>query len=568
MLYRPNWGISGLALTISLLAIPTLPACANTEKTTPGALVKYLNPVQKRGYRNESQDRVIKKKAFRVDKLSYAQAVTNKELGFFVSLPLDKLADTAFQEKLLANDEFNGLSVLVPWQLLEPKEDEYNWRPIDQLLSLCEQHHKSLILRVATCGTDTDNTLADSDTPKWVFDAGVKYATYVANGKPYKMPIFWDQTYLASWGEFIARLAEKYDNNPNLHSVGITGGGFAGGTSLLPTYPPDTALESAGDTHASWTDILKNKYGMTPRQLTEHWKYVADIFPKRFKTTRLNFGINAPLPGRAAEDLLDQIADYLVLRYGERIYLTRDNVKNDKHGFDDYRLLVKFRNDTLTGLKLTEAVQPAHLEKISRCGLNDGISFAELPAGLALSDNKAVHESLANLLKHIGYQVVVQKTVLPNQVVSGQELPVSFSFINAGAACPMRPSRQLDKDVPSSYKVQLELRNNDGQSVAQLLHTPDTPTNKWLPGQQISWTKGLKMPEAGRIAPGEYTVWLSLIDPDSKRPIQLLNAITAPASPTPAIAIEVGKLNVVVKSVNQTDSSQQRPQSAAVSASE
>lgn len=82
----------------------------------------------------------------------------------------------------------------------------------------------------------------------------------------------------------------------------------------------------------------------------EHWKYVADIFPKAFPHTRLNFDIDPPTPNRAGQDSLDEISDYLIYRYGQRIYLTRQGIGDAKHGFDQYRVLLKFHGDTLTGI--------------------------------------------------------------------------------------------------------------------------------------------------------------------------------------------------------------------------
>ncbi|MGH9548834.1 MAG: beta-galactosidase, partial [Terriglobales bacterium] len=335
-------------------------------------------------------------------------------------------------KELLADPRINGLSVLLPWRQLEPEETHYQWQSIDKLLDLCQSANKSLILRISTCGTDnTDNS---GDTPKWVYDAGAKFVTFKSGGNERRMPVYWDSTYLAKWSNFINAMGEKYDKNPSVHSIGITGGGVGGGTAIIP---------EAGDKeqYDALDEKLKKEFGMNGHQLVEHWKYVADLFPRAFKTARLNFDIDPPTPNRAGENLLDEISDYLVYRYGERVYLTRENVSSAKHGFDQYRVLLKFRPDTLTGYQLSSSFPSEDLSKLVKNSLDDGVSFAEVPANLISSKDQAVAAALDQLRAHLGYQLISQKVTLPNDIKSGDPLKAGFSFVNLGAATPMRPSR-------------------------------------------------------------------------------------------------------------------------------
>src|SRR5207244_11723888 len=102
------------------------------------------------------------------------------------------------------------------------------------LLDLAAKHDKPVILRVSTSGSDLGS---ESDTPKWVFDSGVKSLSYsTPDGKSHLMPIFWDTTYLAQWSNFIKELGKRYDKNTHIHSIGITGGGLAGGTPVVPVF--------------------------------------------------------------------------------------------------------------------------------------------------------------------------------------------------------------------------------------------------------------------------------------------------------------------------------------------
>ena len=126
-----------------------------------------------------------------------------------------------------------------------------------------------------------------------------------------------------------------------------------GGTRAVPEFTGNKDAYEALETE------LKEKHGMNPIQLAAHWKYIADIFPKAFPTQHLNLDIDPPTPNRKGQDCLDDFSDYLIYRYGERVYITRQNVKNDKRGFDDYRVLLKFKNDTLAGNQYTSDLASA-----------------------------------------------------------------------------------------------------------------------------------------------------------------------------------------------------------------
>lgn len=540
-----------LALSLTLLSVWSAAPVASLQPVSAknGAVefAKYFNPLQKKTYLNESQDRIIKKRSFKSENLPAIEPAANREIGLFATVTAGEANNDQLIDSLISRPDISGLSVIFPWQQLEPAEDEFNWQPVDHLLDLLAKHNKTMILRVSTCGLDLPGS--ESDTPKWVFDASVKSMPYAgADGKTHQMPIFWDDNYLANWRNFIKEFGKRYDKNQSIHSIGITGGGIRGGTSVLPAFAPEraTATNEGGSPSTKSVareleDKLKKDYGMSQRQLVEHWKYVADLFPKAFETARLNFDIDPPTPNRSGQDALDQISDYLVYRYGQRIYLTRQDVADGRHGFDQYRILLKLRSDTLTGYQLAPEISAEALKKVAKFALDDGISFAEVPVKLLTSDDQAIREPLKYMAAHVGFEIVSQKASIPAQIRSGDPIKASFTFLNLGAAVPMRPSRNLDKDVASSYRILVELKDASGKQVVLSLHTPPTPTTQWLSGKPVSWEEDLKMP---KLAPGDYSASMWLIDSEQKRKLQFLDAVTQ-EKPTPAFSIPLGKLHVV-----------------------
>lgn len=524
------------------------------KKNKTKEFFKYFSPIPEKNYTNESQDRLIKKRKFKPISFPGATPVLNPELGFFAIVPTEKTSDIAYMDQLAAKPEVNGLSIMLPWQSIEKKEGECDFSVIDQALDVVKKRNKTLILRVTTCGLHEKDGVK-SDTPEWVFSEDVKSLTYKdREGKDHQAPIFWDANYLAKWANFVQSLGEKYDNNKYLHSVGITGGGVLGSTLVVPDFAvfedqdSETLAKegSAGETspksaYGTLCSILRKEHGMSERQLVEHWKYVGDLFPKAFKQTPLNFDINPPLLGRKGQDALDEISDYLVYRYGQRVYLTRQNIKNGKHGFDQYRVFLKFHPDTLTGYRLRPDFDPAELSKLSHMAGEDGISFVELPAEILDNNEPAVKTALNDLQSHLGYQIISKEVKLPGSAKVGEPLNASFTFINLGATGAMMPSRHNDKDVPASYKVQLELRNATGKPVFRSHHTPLIPTYEWVSDKPIVWEKQLKMPE--NLKPGKYDVFMSLLEPDSKKRVRFLNAI-AQGDPKTELEAPLGSIEI------------------------
>ena len=336
-------------------------------------------------------------------------------------MPIEQMRHNPYINHVLNKEQISGLSCLLPWRVLQPQEDKFDWQIIDGLLAVCEEHHKQLILRISTAGMEQPSIVnsARCDTPDWVFAAGAKSITYKGqDGREHVMPIFWDGTYLAKWANFINELGKRYDKSDAFQSIGITGGGFLGGTNVMP--------ELGGDNKyiAEITDKLKTTYNMSPRQLVNHWKYVADIFPRAFQKQRLNFDLDPPTADRKGQDCLDEIGDYLVYRYGERVYLTRQNVKDDKHGFDQYRLVLKYKNDTLTGIQTTPAlfaegsknILGQTLPKIAKNAFDDGLSFTEIPAAFFDSADNAVKNWITQMRLHLGYQLILTEFTFPSPV--------------------------------------------------------------------------------------------------------------------------------------------------------
>jgi len=256
-------GIVLIALSLSIF----LGSCVLPAVALP--LVDHFLSPQQDQYLNESQDRTIKKRTFKADELPSIEPIVNRDSGLFAIVDTGLADDERQLTKLLSDPRVNGLSCSIPWQKLEPKEDQYDWRPVERLVQLCQQVGKTLIVRVSTSGPDVDST----DTPSWVFTRGAKSIKYGSvDGKDLIMPVFWDPIYLAKWSNFVTAFGKQYDGNIHVHSIGITGGGAAGSTAIIPEWA------GSKDKRKLLSQMLTERFGMSSHQIVQHWINVGDIF--------------------------------------------------------------------------------------------------------------------------------------------------------------------------------------------------------------------------------------------------------------------------------------------------
>src|SRR5579872_5898309 len=112
MINKNKLAVSGIII-ISVLLFSWLPPAGALPDGQQ--LIKYFNPIHEKSYLNESQDRLIKKKAFKGTELTGVQPIANKDIGLFAGLNLEQSQDASYINHLLSEEQINGLSCLLPW---------------------------------------------------------------------------------------------------------------------------------------------------------------------------------------------------------------------------------------------------------------------------------------------------------------------------------------------------------------------------------------------------------------------------------------------------------------------
>ena len=145
------------------------------------------------------------------------------------------------------------------WSDLEPEEDVYNWKPLDDLLACGERHGLPVSFRIMCVNRSGG---PEYDTPKWVFEKGAaqdpfeiairpwrKAGTAPLTAQPKHAPHFDDPVFLAAHEKFIKALGARYDGHPLLAGLDLGSYGDWGEwhcSGLPPNVPEKLARDAGG----------------------------------------------------------------------------------------------------------------------------------------------------------------------------------------------------------------------------------------------------------------------------------------------------------------------------------
>lgn len=185
------------------------------------------------------------------------KALVNPGMGwqlYFYSNVLDHYGSKLDPEDTV--DEFPGVGVVfmrIPWSFLEPEKDKFNWEILDTPAQRWIDKGK----RIAICISATENWTRQG-TPQWVFDEGAKYYDVLG----FLEADYADATYLAAVDHCVQRLAEHYDENPNVDYVAIGHFGMWGeGHTEITT--PEHGKTWGYSTQKKYIDIYTNHFKHT-----------------------------------------------------------------------------------------------------------------------------------------------------------------------------------------------------------------------------------------------------------------------------------------------------------------
>ncbi len=241
--------------------------------------------------------------------------------------PPDSATITNLAKRPWTNPNIDGMRVKTFWSYVQPLANSYDWTGPDEALRQGAKHGKFIGLSVC----------AGTNTPNWVYASGAtKYA--LRDGSGLSMPLPWDTKFLNKWLPFVHALGQRYDGNPALRYVVMSGLGQQMETYLAKTSADDTALTALGGT-SSWIVGAKKIIAA-----------YADAFP----TTPFFITMARPFPstnpGTAA---LQQVVDWGVATYPGRFGLMSAGLNaNSNTGYYPNEAIYTYRQAQPNGFQM------------------------------------------------------------------------------------------------------------------------------------------------------------------------------------------------------------------------
>jgi hypothetical protein len=189
------------------------------------------------------------------------------------------------------NSNIDGMRLRPIWSDVQPGVATFDWSSIDILLGLAAQHGKFIGLSVS----------AGVCTPQWVYAAGaVEY--HLQDGSGMSMPLPWDSTFQANWLAFLNTMGQRYDGNPALGYVVISGLGQFIETVMAKTTADNNALTALGGPPA-WVSAAQR---------------IIAGYAQAFPTTPFLITASRPFLGPETMLNLQAVIDWAVVAYPGR----------------------------------------------------------------------------------------------------------------------------------------------------------------------------------------------------------------------------------------------------------
>ncbi len=414
------------------------------------------------------------------------QALVNPDMGwtmhFYSNIPTNYGSQLEPSDTV---DDFPGLSTVylrIPWAMVEPEEGKFNWAILDTPAQRWIAKGKKVAFRI----TASENWMPFA-TPEWVKNAGAK-GTYYEFGKgPVEKgnlwdPDFGDPVFLKKLDSFLAAMALRYDDNPDVAFIDIGSYGLWGeGHTLMSSKVPESKADRIVQKHI-------------------------DLYVKHFPHTLLC--ISDDVAGPEAPGPQFPLMDYARSRgvsMRDDSIMVQPPPKSWFHAgmaqpFWPERPVVlehehyggsKARGAWGDGTLLLKAVEDYHASYMS----------IHWWPRVELDENHALIEKIN---RRMGYRLQVREIAWPERVPIGGEFTVDSQWANAGVApC-----------YPGGFMA-LTLKDGKGGIVSVLVdESLDMRTLQTGPPEETPVTAHTSTFRAGLIAPvtkpGTYDVYISV----------------------------------------------------------
>src|SRR5262245_13057046 len=245
---------------------------------------------------------------------------------------------------LMGNAGIIGASLSVEWKEIEPQENHYRWDILDEPIRTLNAMGKLVTVRIFP-GISTPNWVYEKGANAFEFidanpfhgeeyySAGHRLSTY---GQTLRIPVPWDETFLAHWTKFIEAFATHYRDTNNIAMIHITGPTKHSAEMVLPKSKQD---------QQKWKSL-----GYTPEKLITAWTRCIDTFARAFPHTSLVLNLS---PVIFNDNVMQEVPKYGYMKYGQRFRLQNNILLAGDEGMNrkDWDILREYSSKTTIGFQ-------------------------------------------------------------------------------------------------------------------------------------------------------------------------------------------------------------------------
>lgn len=302
------------------------------------------------------------------------------------------------------------------WGDLEPEEGELH---LEEFEKIKDTHLQNGALQWSfRIGTALSNlNVSKHPTPEWAIKAGAK-VNRAKRG--YTEPQYGNLVYQEKYGNFIRRLAKRYDGDPKLAFIDISGLGLYGEWGD-PETPQDgwEDVERRENDAINIIDIYLKAFKKTHLAISTHIidslgrsKYGVAYALKKGAWVRRD-GVGSPFFHEGHKELVNQY-------WHDRPVVTELYAM-----YSAYNEVETGRNKNHTGWSYTDAMDQV-LDQHGMC--------AEMSRDLDVTDTSMQHPKFNVVAKQVGYRLVLSKVLFPSVINQGEKLILRQLWKNQGVS--------------------------------------------------------------------------------------------------------------------------------------
>jgi hypothetical protein len=394
------------------------------------------------------------------------------------------------------------LYLRLAWSYLEPREGDFDWRRIDDVVQKYVPLGYGIAFRITSKETGVAPGVVAQErdgvqyaTPVWVEDAGARGIVSEAWGVRSWTPDWDDPVYLAKLDGFVEAFAARYDGKPWVRyvDVGSVGEWGEGHTSFSTKVPPTVAEVKAS------IDIYARHFKSSQLVVTDDLLYYGK--PEAEVAALFDYAVGKGMTLRDDSPLVDwymrnHLETWTVSHphFYDPLYLRKPIVFELEH-----YAAVK-RNGNWRGRNGAETLPDYGVSgaDVMRKALEllhaSYIGFHGFPEDW-LADNPHLTRELAN---RCGYWYFPESLSVPRAVSAGQTA-VRITWLNRGVAPAYEP-----------FEISLRLVSVDGRVVD--LGTHDSGNLGWRPDEPVEQLYRVEVPPSAEA--GEYRLQVRLSGDD------------------------------------------------------